>query len=355
MNVFSDHTRTSPVRTLVVDDAPLMRKVIQEILAKNQDIEVVGTAVHGQDCLDKIPQLKPEVVTLDIDMPVMNGITAVKNIMVRHQIPIVIISSLVQDGYFAFEALRLGVMDFLPKPSKVVNTDWASEEELVRMRVRAAAGMQVHRMRRVRRHKKSPVITDHRQTAPSSIVAMGTTLAGPNTIMHIVTQLNPEFSGAVVALQEIHPRILVPFCSYFNEISPLEVVPVTDSVPLCQGRVYLGSTFLGLRIGTSIENPDELMVYVPPNPEFPIDQLFESAAFQYKHGACAVLLTGVGVDGTEGMRAIKEQGGLTIAQDHECCVYPNLVENALQHNVVDALMTNKGIAGRLESWLQDKF
>lgn len=210
MNVFSDHTRTSPVRTLVVDDAPLMRKVIQEILAKNRDIEVVGTAVHGQDCLDKIPQLKPEVVTLDIDMPVMNGITAVKNIMVRHQIPIVIISSLVQDGYFAFEALRLGVMDFLPKPSKVVNTDWASEEELVRMRVRAAAGMQVHRMRRVRRHKKSPVITDHRQTAPSSIVAMGTTLAGPNTIMHIVTQLNPEFSGAVVALQEIHPRILVP-------------------------------------------------------------------------------------------------------------------------------------------------
>lgn len=355
MNLDSEHTRTSPVRTLIVDDAPLMRRIIQEILSANGgDIQVVGTAVHGQDCLDKIPRLRPEVVTLDIDMPVMNGITAIKNIMVRYQIPIVIISSLVQDGYFAFEALRLGVMDFLPKPSKVASSDWASEEDLIRMRVKAASGMQVHRMRRVRRHRKIGGLHDSPEVPPSAVVVMGTTLAGPNTIMHIVTQLGPEFPGAIIALQEIHPRILVPFCSYFNEISPLEVVPVTDSNPLCAGRVYIGSTFRGLRIGASIESSDEIMVYVPQLPDSPIDQLFESAASRFKQNACGVLLTGVGVDGAEGMRAIKDAGGLTIAQDQDCCVYPNLVENAVLHNVVDLLMSNKGIADRLEVWIANR-
>ncbi len=342
MNLEYELSRTSPVRTLIVDDAPLMRKIIREILGKNGDIEVVGTAVHGLDCLEKIPQLRPEVVTLDIDMPVMNGITAIKNIMVRYQIPIVIISSLVQDGYFAFEALRLGVMDFLPKPSKVASNDWAAEEDLVRMRVQAASGMQVHRMRRVRRHKRASDPHDASSAPPSAVVVMGTTLAGPNTIMHIVTQLKPEFSGAIIALQEIHPRILVPFCAYFNEISPLEVVPVTDSNRLCAGKVYIGSTFKGLRVGSSLENPDELMVYVPETGDSPIDQLFDSAAARFKQNTCGVLLTGVGVDGAEGMRAIKAGGGITIGQDQECCVYPNLVENAVQQKVVDLLMTNQG-------------
>lgn len=146
------------VRTLIVDDAPIMRKAIKEMLSEDDHIDVLGVAVHGQDCLDKIPSLKPDVVTMDIDMPVMNGITAVKNIMVRYQIPVLIISSLVQDGWFAFEALRLGVMDFVPKPSKVNGSDRVSEEELIRMRVRAAARMQVNRMRRVRRRKRPNVL-----------------------------------------------------------------------------------------------------------------------------------------------------------------------------------------------------
>ena len=154
MNLTQCGNGHSPVRTLIVDDAPLMRKAIQQILNKHHEIEVVGTAANGRECLDKIQDLKPDVVTLDIDMPVMNGITAVKNIMVRHQIPIVIISSLVQDGYFAFEALRLGVMDFVPKPSRTSGDNWEEEEDIVRTRVRAASGMQVNRMRRVRRQKK---------------------------------------------------------------------------------------------------------------------------------------------------------------------------------------------------------
>ncbi len=237
-----------PVRTLIVDDAPFMRKALRGILGNSDMIEVVGTASNGQECLSKVAEQKPDVITLDIDMPVMNGISAVKNIMVCYQVPIVVISSLVQDGYFAFEALRLGVMDFVPKPSKVGGMAWIDEEELIRKRVVTAASMQVHRMRRVRCRRQSVSVPSTSRTRPNGAVVMGTTLAGPNTIMHLVTALPTNFKSVIIALQEIHPRILVPFCSYFNQISPIEVVPVTSTCPLFPGKVYIGSTFSALSV-----------------------------------------------------------------------------------------------------------
>ena len=342
-----------PVRTLVVDDAPLMRKAIRQILEASEDIEVVGTAVNGRDCLEKIREQQPDVITLDIDMPVMNGITAIKNIMVRHQIPIVIISSLVQDGYFAFEALRLGVMDFLPKPSKVHAEDWSREEELVRRRVLMASGMQIQRMRRVRRRKKTPATAASFEISPRAAVVMGTTLAGPNTIMHIVTQLSADFPGAIVALQEIHPAILTPFCSSFNEISPIEVIPVSGPTPLRAGNVYMASTFRRLRLEKCPANNGETILEVGGQADHPIDELFDSAARRFKENVCGILLTGVGTDGAAGMKEIKKRGGVTIGQDQACSVYPNLVENAVEQDVVDTVMSPHGIAARIESWIYD--
>ncbi|MHC1729235.1 MAG: chemotaxis protein CheB [Syntrophobacteraceae bacterium] len=342
----------APIKTLIVDDAPLMRKAIQKILGQNDMIEVVGTAANGRECLNRIAEYRPDVVTLDIDMPVMNGISAVKNIMVRYQIPIVIISSLVQDGYFAFEALRLGVMDFVPKPSRIKEMDWEHEEELVRQRVVTAAGMRVNRMRRVRFVRKPRSLRMVPEIRPIAAVVIGTTLAGPNAIMRLVTELPDDFDGVILALQEIHPRILVPFCSHFNEISPLEVVPVTSSsCPLLPGRVYLGSTLSGLSVEHARDGSGELEVRCTENPRFPINQLFESAARHFHLHTCGVLLTGVGTDGAEGMMEIKKQGGLTIAQEQAFCPYPNLVENVLEKGGVDALLSTKGIAGRLKAWI----
>jgi two-component system, chemotaxis family, protein-glutamate methylesterase/glutaminase len=353
MNEATEASSTTLVKTLVVDDAPMMRKVIQQILTKDEQINVVGTATNGQECLERILELKPDVVTLDIDMPVMNGLTAIKNIMVRYQIPIVIISSLIQDGYFAFEALRLGVVDFVPKPSRVATASWADEEELVRMRVRLAASMQVNRMRRVRRRKKAAASASPTNSVPTALVVMGTTLAGPNTIMHIVTQLSPDFPGAIVAVQEIHPRILAPFCTCFNDISPLEVVPVNGPCALRPGKVYLASTFKGLQMERA-EETDEIILDVTDSVEMPIDQLFSAATTHFQQNTCGVLLTGVGMDGAEGLGRIQASGGLTIGQEQDCCVYPNLVENALRNQVVDVVMSNQGIASRLETWIQGK-
>lgn len=339
------------VRVLIVDDAPIMRRAIQKILHDREGIEVIGTATNGRECLEKIGQLRPDVITLDIDMPVMNGITTVKNIMIRHQIPVVMISSLVEDGYFAFEALRLGVVDFIPKPTKLNGEDWKQDEELLTLRVRIASGMHVHRMRRVRKSKirRGPG-TDY-AVKPSTVTVVGTTLAGPNSIMHMVSHLPRNFDGAIVALQEIHPRVLKPFCQYFNEISPVEVVPVIEDTPLRSGRVYMGSTLVGAKIGNS--QPDGgYLLRVEDSVDFPINRLFKSAAQHFGRLSCGILLTGLGMDGTEGMKAIKESGGLTLGQVQECSVYPNLVQNAVDSNAVDALLSNHGIARRIVTWTQ---
>jgi two-component system chemotaxis response regulator CheB len=342
---------SAPIRTLIVDDAPLMRKAIQKILGKNDLIEIVGTASNGQECLNKISESKPDVVTLDIDMPVMNGISAVKNIMVRHQIPIIIISSLIQDGYFAFEALRLGVMDFVPKPSRIGEMNWAYEEELVRQRVLTAACMQVRRMRRVRLKRNPQAVRPTPENRPASAVVIGTNLAGPNTIMRLVTQLPADFDGVIIALQEIHPKILVPFCSHFNAISPLEVVPIVSACSLLPGKVYIGSTFTGYSVESSGNGSGSLEVRSTENAIFPIDQLFGSAATHFQKHTCGVLLTGIGTDGAEGMHAIKKEGGLTIVQEQSCSPYPSLVENMLAKETVDAILSTKGIAARLQSWI----
>lgn len=342
-----------PIKTLIVDDTSLMRRAIQQIIEKDDRIEVVGMAVNGRQCIEKIPSLKPDVITLDIDMPVMNGITTIKHIMVRHQIPIVIVSSLIEDGYFAFEALRLGVVDFIPKPSKVSTTDWGKQEELLRERVLMGACMQVHRMRRVRRRKRPTVPNPLHEGTPPVLVVMGTTLAGPNSVMRIVAGLPYDFPGSIVALQEIHPKILVPFTSCFNDISPLEVIPVTgDTCPLRSGKVYLASMLNGLVVEQNPANSSEFMLRTTELTEFPINQLFDSAAHHFKSHACGVLLTGTGLDGSEGMSSIKAKGGLTVGQEQECCVYPNLVEHAVRKNVLDVLMPDRHLASLLESWAE---
>jgi len=352
MVALNECTHSGHVRVLIVDDAPMMRRAIREILGRKEGIEVVGTAANGREALEKITQLQPDVVTLDIDMPVMNGITTVKNIMIRHRIPVVMISSLVEDGYFAFEALRLGVMDFIPKPTRVNGGSWEQDEELLTLRVRIASGMQVQRMRRVRRGKiRRPEAPVH-DIPPSTATVVGTTLAGPNSIMHMVSHLPKNYDGAIVALQEIHPRILRPFCKYFNEISPVEVIPLTESTPLLSGKVYMGSTLLGARVSNSQPNGGYLLRV--DDPHSPIDQLFTSAARYFGRRSCGILLTGLGVDGTEGMRAIKDVGGLTLGQDQECCVYPNLVQHAVDNKVVDALLSNHGIARRVVTWNQNR-
>jgi two-component system chemotaxis response regulator CheB len=344
----------SPIKILVVDDASLMRRVIQQILDTAPGMQVVGTATNGRDCLEKIPELMPDVITLDIDMPIMNGITTIKNIMVRHQIPTVIISSMIQDGYFAFEALRLGVVDFVPKPSGSSGKDLHTQEDLIRKRVSAASAMKVQCVRRVRRRPTTAAPPAFDGSPPSSVVVVGSTLSGPNTIMHIVSRLKPGFPGSIICLQEIHPVILAPFCTSFGRITSMEVVPVLDNCALRPGVVYMAPVTNGIRLLSSPANSGEVFLSPCEPDDSPIDQLFESAARYFGESTCGILLSGIGTNGAEGLRKIKNRGGLTIVKRQEACIYPCMVKHAIDLGVVDLVLPDSEMIRPLEDWANSR-
>jgi two-component system chemotaxis response regulator CheB len=325
------------LKVLIVDDAAFMRKAITDILESDPGLCVAGTAQNGLEALDKIKVLRPDVVTLDIDMPVMDGITAIRHIMIEAPIPIVVLSSLIQDGSVTFEALRLGVVDFIPKPSGAISLNIDRSRKQIIDRVKIAHSMNLANLRRVRlstsgKGKKEPGITPDRPR-PEYLVVLGTTLSGPNTIIRLISQLPADLPAAVIAVQEISPRILPAFVERFNQYVPWRIQAAQDGLDLQQGTCYIGSNEYSLKLCPG-EN-GAIRFELGDGAPRPLDLLFSSAAALFRQKTVGVLLTGIGEDGTEGFARIKQEQGVTLAEDTQCCVYPNLAHNAIQQGVVD--------------------
>ncbi|HDM76947.1 MAG TPA: response regulator [Deltaproteobacteria bacterium] len=337
------------IKVLIVDDASLMQKILGKILSEDPEINVVGYAKNGLECLEKIEEYNPDVISLDIDMPLMDGLTTVKHIMIEKPTPTVVVSSMTQTGYVTFEALRLGVIDFIPKPSGSVSLDMEAQKNILKNRIKLSAGIQIKKVKRVW-FKNNGTKSKHflGNSQPDKIVGIGTSLGGPNTIIRIVSSLYSDFDGAILAMQEIDPQILPAFCSYFDEIAPIKVVPSEDSIPLRSGVCYLVSNKCEVEIE---ENEREGKVLrIRKSLKDPISCMFNSIASHFRENSMGILLTGIGSDGIDGLRAIINAGGMTIAQEEECCVFPNLTQSAIEHGVVQQILPDREIPDVLTKW-----
>ena len=339
------------LKVLVVDDAAFMRKAITGILASDPGIEVVGTAVHGLEALEKIRTLKPEVITLDIDMPVMDGLSAIRHIMIESPLPIVALSSLISDGAATFEALRLGVVDFIPKPSGAVSKDIDKSRQLIIDRLKVAKAVNLENLRRVRLNSKWEVAKRleelYNYQPLEYIVAIGTNLAGPNTVIRLISKLLPTLPAAVIVSQEISPRIIDSFVSKFNEYVPWKVAVAQDGITVEQGVCYISSNVNAVGIKEDLRG--EFCLSVSGRTDSPLNYLFTSIAKKFCQNSIGVLLSGTGKDGAEGFASINEEYGTTIAQNTECCVYPNLTHNAIQSGMVDVLLDENQLAEGITS------
>jgi len=339
------------LKVLIVDDTAFMRRAVAQILATDSELEVLDAARNGLEALQMVKTLKPDVITLDIDMPVMDGITAIKHIMIQSPLPIVVLSSLTNDGIVTFEALRLGVVDFVPKPSGAISTDIDRSRQQIIDRIKVARSVNLDNVRRVRLPKqwnKSKRLADLYGFHPLEyLVALGTTLSGPNTVIRLLSRLSPTLPAAVVVLQEISPRILESFVSEFNEHVPWKVDIARDDLPLEQGTCYIGSNEQSFHIETNASGSPCLKAG-PPVAD-PLNRLFASAAEVYRENTIGVLLTGIGDDGADGLAQIKRRSGVTIAQDSDCCVYPNLTDNAVELGVVDMVLDDSRLHEAIES------
>ena len=327
------------IKVLIVDDAAFMRKAIADVLGRDPAIEVVGTARNGLEGLKAIKSLHPDVITLDIDMPVMDGLTGIRHIMIESPVPIVVLSSLFTDGAITFDALRLGVVDFIPKPSGAVSTDIEKSQNQLIDRIKLASSVNLENIRRVRLlnydiNERLSVRYGYAQL--DYLLALGTTLSGPNTVIRLLSNLPPRLPTAVVVVQEISPKIIAAFAKQFDASVPWRVRVAEDGIPIEQGTCYISSYERPFQIQATAERGPCLSQ--AGDAALPLDMLFSSAADVFHQNTIGVLLTGIGEDGARGFAHIRETQGVTLAQDTQCCVYPNLTHHAIQQDTVDIVL-----------------
>ena len=341
------------MRVLVVDDASFMIKAISEILEADPDVEVVGTAKNGAEGLSKIKELNPDVITLDIDMPVMDGISAMRHIMIESPVPVVVLSSLFSDGAITFEALRLGAMDFIPKPSGAVSRNITSAKQQIIDRLKIAQAIRLENIRRVKLPKwneKERLSERYGYQPLDALITLGTSLGGPNTIIRVFSTLSPNLPAAAVVVQEISPKILPAFVKKFDEHVPWKMAVAQDDVVLEQGTCYIGSNENAISVQTN--GKGEPCLKVGDGAHRPLDLLFSSSAKVFNRNTIGVLLSGIGDDGADGFLAIREKSGVTIAQHTLTCVYPNLTQNAIERRTVDIVADENRIADEIEAALR---
>ncbi len=344
-----NNNQKGTIKVLIIDDAAFMRKAITDILESDPALEVVGTAKDGLDGLEKIRTLQPDVITLDIDMPRMDGLTAIRHIMIKSPVPVVVLSSLFSDGAVTFEALRLGVVDFVPKPSGAVSVDIEQARQQIIDRVKIASGVNFENIRRVKIDpgKADQVLAAKYGFYPLDyVIAIGTSLGGPNTVIRLLSRLVPTVPAAIVAVQEIAPKLLPAFVEKFNQHVAWNVQVAGDGVEVQQGCCYISSN----QVGTAIcrDSQGKIILSLTPSVDYPLNFLFNSAAEILGPKAIGLLLTGIGDDGAEGFDNMRQSGGVTIAQEAQCCVYPNLTDNAIERGTVMQIIPENRLPGVLE-------
>jgi len=321
------------VRVLVVDDSALMRKLIPQMLEDDPSIEVVGTAMDGTFCLKKIEELQPNVATLDLQMPGMNGIDTLKEIMRHNPLPVIVVSSHSTEGAsVTFKALGLGAVDFVTKPqdASAHMTETAAE---LKAKIKAAADARVVRPGTLRGAAPPEKLSGAKSAPPpTKLVAIGISTGGPQALEYVLAQLPPDFPGAIVIVQHMPEGFTDMFARRLDELCALRVKQAQSGDLLQAGRVLVcpGSRHMKVKRmsrGDIVVLNDETRV----NGHRPsVEVLFNSVAEEFGAQAVAVLMTGMGDDGAEGLGAVKRAGGMTIAQSEESCVVFGMPKAAIE-------------------------
>jgi two-component system, chemotaxis family, protein-glutamate methylesterase/glutaminase len=324
-------TPVNKVRVLVVDDSALMRKLIPQMLASDTSIDVVGTAMDGSFCLKKIEELRPHVVTLDLEMPGMNGIDALKEIMRREPVPVIVFSSHSTDGAtVTMKALGLGAFDFVTKPRDASAHMAETSKELI-AKIKAAAECKL-KPRILPGLPPKPQKAATPKGSPSKVVAIGVSTGGPQALEYLLGTLPPDFPGAIVVVQHMPDGFTDMFARRLDEISPLRVKEAQSGDLLQPGRVLIcpGSRHMRVKrlpMGDVILLSDDARV----NGHRPsADVLLNSVAEEFHVQSIGVLMTGMGDDGAEGLGAIRKHGGMTIAQSEDSCVVYGMPKAAIE-------------------------
>lgn len=339
--------RPGRVRVLIVDDSALVRQVLSEILSQDPGIEVVGTASDPLIAREKIKQLEPDVLTLDVEMPRMDGLTFLQNLMRLRPMPVVMVSSLTEAGaQVTLDALALGAVDFVTKPKLDVERGLNHYAGELCERVRQAARARVARLQPTA--AAAPQATPIKYRTTDRLIAIGASTGGTEAIRVILEQM-PADAPATVITQHIPAAFSKPFAERLDRHSKMTVVQAEDDMPLLAGHAYVAPGGLHLRVQRSgarwrcrLGEDDPIRRHRPS-----VDALFESVAQAAGANASAALLTGMGDDGARGLLALRKAGAATMVQDEASCVVWGMPGAAYTLGAAQQVLPLSGIAGAL--------
>jgi len=368
------------IKVLIVDDSALVRQMLQEMLCEDTDIEVVGTASDPYDAREKVKQLHPDVLTLDVEMPKMDGVTFLKNLMRLHPLPVVMVSTLTEKGAgITFEALDLGAVDFVTKPKINLRNTFESYAAEIRHKVKTAAKVSKDQLERqyeryVANKKHAPTVLsapEQTQTtrvsekytadvivqkkAPGKainhsdvIIALGASTGGTEAIKEVLMRL-PKETPPIVITQHIPAAFSLPFAQRMNTVSEMTVVQAEDRQPIQFGYVYIAPGDKHLLIeATGSGYICRLNDGPPVNRHKPsVDVMFRTVVQSHGKNAVGILLTGMGADGAKGLKELQEIGVPTIAQDEKTSVVWGMPGEAVKLGAADYVLSLEQVPAKI--------
>ncbi len=342
---------------LVVDDSALMRKLISQILKADREIEVVGTAMDGVFALKKIPELKPDVITLDIAMPKMDGLETLRLILQHHAIPTIMVSSLSQhDANMTLKALGMGAFDFVTRPFNDISLHIGDMSDDLIRKVKAArnnprSGLNSKKYQAVNGSYAKKIRPGGR--IPERVLAIGISTGGPNALSFLLPQLPGNFPAGILIVQHMPRGFTGMFAHRLNTTCQIEVKEACEGDLVLSGRALVAPGDRHLRIQRMPSATIAVLSSAAPvNGHRPsVDVLFRSVAREYADSAAGLLMTGMGNDGALGLGDIKQMGGLTVAQDKQSCVVFGMPKAAYEQKAVTTTIS----LGHMAEFLINEF
>ena len=347
------------IKVLVVDDSAFMRKVIADMISSDDDMEVVGVARNGEEALEMIVSRKPDVVTMDVEMPKMDGLTALKQIMEVSPMPVIMLSSLTTNGAVeTLKALDYGAFDFITKPTSLIKVSTPEVRDELLTKIKIASRTKVYKPSVTPRQPR-PVLTTTKESFKSTasqgktkfkkLIAIGTSTGGPRALQDVIPFIPRDIDASILIVQHMPPGFTKSLADRLDSMSQIHVKEAEDGDVMQAGVAYLAPGDSHIKVSKQagqfvikLDNGERVSGHKPS-----VDAMMYSIASLNDRNVIGVIMTGMGADGADGMSKVKANRGFVIAQDEESCVVFGMPKSTIKLGVVDKVVSLTNIANEI--------
>jgi two-component system chemotaxis response regulator CheB len=342
------------IRVLVADDSALMRQTLRRIIAASADFDLVGLARDGEDAVTKARELRPDVISMDINMPKLDGITALQIILQEKICPVVMVSSLTQQGTTTtFECLELGAFDFVAKPDGTVSSNLGAVAEELISKLKAAASRGIidrtQRIRERRQPNQAPARATFSNITRKRAIAIGISTGGPATLQEVLPQIPADLPASIFLVQHMPPSFIASFAKRLGDSCAIKVVEARSGMSVEPSVCYVAPG--GMHLCLHRKMTGEIVIRTPTTPATlfvpSVGVMMESVLKVYGADTVGVLMTGIGDDGADQMVAIKNAGGHTIAESEQTAVVYGMPREAIERGGACVVAPSHQVAGEI--------